>query len=196
MGPQSAHYQMLSTLDRFTLVKSCDGLHKAMAIGASSGLMRTAAQEKPGFNWQALSINPFASFVKAIPPFNDVFGSHQSESTIFRQQVLLANEDDVLCGYELLDSMLVTGGTGELGILLCLQAASYQARYVVLTSRSGHVAHTTMSKIAAVKHTIIVRGDIGCTDEARCCFMPHNDTLPKAMIHAGTCTSLHRPKMC
>ena len=189
-GPENDHYQVLSTLDRSALLGSYEGLYKAMATEASLGLVRTAAQERPGLIWQALSKSPLASSVKATSPSNDIFGSHQSESIIFRQQVLSAKEDGVLCGPELLDSMLVTGGTGELGILLCLQAASYQARYVVLTSRSGRVAHKSVAQIAAMKHTIIARGDIGCTDEARCCFMPHNDALPKVVMHAGTCTSL------
>ena len=193
-GPKSATYQLLSTLDRMTLTKSCEGLQRAMAIGASLGLMRTAAQERPGVNWQALSRSPLASFVKATLPSNDVFGSHQSESIIFRQQVLPAKEDDVTCGFELLDSMLITGGTGELGVLLCLQAASAQANDVVLTSRLGHIAHKSLSNIAAMKHTVIVRGDIACTDEARCCLMPHNQALPKAMMHAGTRSSRRSPK--
>lgn len=99
-GPKNDHYQVLSTLDRSVLLGSYEGLYKAMAIEASLGLLRTAAQERPGFIWQALSKSPLSPFVKATSPLNDIFGSHQSESIIFRQQVLSAKEDGVLCGPE------------------------------------------------------------------------------------------------
>jgi yersiniabactin nonribosomal peptide/polyketide synthase len=164
-------------------MRSCGaslGLHQqahaaqgAAVVGAAWGLLRVAAAEFPSTRWAALDSDPVARMPTPdvyLSSTNDEYGCATRGGVWLQPQLAALEVDGSGSIPSQRGSVLVTGGLGDLGLLVCawLTQRGGAAAHVWLVGRSGRAPAWPASSSPQVYPSsaiTAVRCDAGCADE-------------------------------
>lgn len=192
---QGAQYRLHTITDQRSPAGRPEGLGNALAVGAAEGILKTAAQEQPRMSWQAMAESAFAHAPRLAELRVDAFGARSLGSVISLPQML--PRQSVQARNEFGDEhkqprcILISGGTGEIGMLVALQMSRDEAQHIILASRSGHIPLKYARRVVTVEHFTATRCDIGSADEANHCSITNTATMLRSVMHAGRSKSIH-----
>ena len=156
-------------------VASCTS---ACVSGGSSAacawaMLRVAAQEQKAVQWQSCALDTQAGESQAVLQGTDSFGMISSAGTWLSPQLTAcqgpaqsASVPSPAAAAMLRGTVLVTGGLGDIGLLVGLWvAATWPAARVFLLSRTGRASALLPTVSDALTPVTAVRCDVGSFDE-------------------------------
>lgn len=177
---------------------SCSSACRTGGASAAAGwaMLRVAAQEQKRVQWQSCALDSQARGSQAALHGTDTFGSISSAGVWLAPQ-LIASRDRAqstaapspAAALKLRGTVLVTGGLGDIGLLVGLWlVACWPDARVLLLSRTGRSSTLPKAASNAATPLTAVRCDVSCADELRALVteLAANGAPPvEAIFHAG-----------
>ena len=163
---------------------------------AASAMLRVAAQEHTAVVLQSFEHDPQASIVPAALPATDAFGNMQSAGLWRAPQLATASVAAAdpstsfpAAAASLNGTVLVTGGLGDIGMLIGLWIAKTRpSARVLLLSRTGRSQTLAAAAAGVVSPVTAVRCDVSSAEEVRALMSDlrtANAPPVQAVFHAG-----------
>ena len=182
----SERYHLLGTVSRCSLGIPSDTVKHDIIAATALSFVRSAAQEQPKIVWQSTIDSVFNASTGIPVPRADAFGVQRVGSLILQAQMLptfLASALQIR-GNLSKQTMLITGGLGEIGMLVGSWASANMVGHICIASRSGHPSREADGILSLVHYATICRCDVACTEEAFH-LTSAKATMVRSIMHAG-----------
>ncbi len=187
---ESERCQLLSTMNRCSLGIPSNSVKDDIIAATALSFIRSAAQEQPKVLWQSTIDSAFNASGGTSVPRADAFGVQRMGSVILQAQLLPNFQASVLHmrGITSRQTLLITGGLGEIGMLVGSWANANMVGHICMASRLGHPSHEADVVLSSMHYATICRCDVACTEEAFH-LTSSKATMVRSVMHAGELTS-------
>ena len=183
---EGSQYQLLGTIHHCSLGRPCTRFEANIVLATALSFLRSAAQEQPESVWQATLDNALNFSTGIALPWADAFGVQRMGSLALQAQLLPISETSELHQKENIftQDVLISGGLGDIGMLVGSWASACMARHICVASRSGHPSTKADAIVSSMQYVTICRCDIACIEEAIHLGLP-KATMLRNFMHAG-----------
>ena len=193
---ESEQCQLLGTMSRCSLGTPYSMVKDSIILATALSFLRSAAQEQSKIVWQSTFDNAFNASTSVLVPRADAFGMQRMGPLTLQAQLLPTFQASVLHmrGVIPKQTVLITGGLGEIGMLVGLWTDANMVGHICMASRMGHSSREADAVLSSMHYATICRCDVACTEEAFH-LTSSKATVVRSVMHAGKLTTFLCPRV-